>query len=700
MTHLAARPLWVAGLTILFVCLVAPWIPLGTLRWLLYGSAAVLLLSLAIPCVRRWRLPTILALACVVATLSYLTAQNRYLPATAQVEKVVSLQVEVQPHSGDAVYLRVKSGELPKDIGLVLYNNPSDEPYEPYEILSARFQLSAFENQGLSALQSKASDIWFAVKLKDEVPARSVGNVPWTDVFYRIRRAAVVHIEQVLPKGAAAVVSGICFGEDGKLSLSAVNDFRTCGVTHLFAVSGLHMTVLAQGILFLLKKCRVPRIGQSVLATGVLWAFMMIVGLSASVVRAGVLCTLVLAGNCLRRQADSRTSLGLALILLLVSNPFAAYDVGLLLSFVSTYGLLVWSKPLQELLRRIPSDWMGNSFKKLWKTIISGTAVTVAATFATAPVLILYFGTLSLVSVPANLLIMLPAEWILILGCLATLVVPVIPFVGNALLFFCGVLAKYILWICDKIATVPFSTASLKTLPWLLWVIAVYVLLAVGWLLYRKRGVLFGAAASAVILCVLLLLGQSFSKDRLIVQTIPSATDLAAYVQFDGYRTLVLSVSSSDTLEATAAQLKKQGVSRLDALIFIGGKTTVIAELPNILAEAVTEKTQCVYANGEVPFTGFDLSNTAARFGENGSLVFHNGFLQMTVGENCVVFAGNEMQREQLPLAFENTPLLFSAGKVEILYSNQEQELPKGSVLQQPLPVFVLEKDKVWYKRR
>ncbi len=698
MTLLAARPLWVAGVVTLLVLLIAPWIPLVSIQWLLYGSIVALVPFLVIPIVRRWRIPTVFALACIVASSSYLTVQDRYLHTAVQAGKTVFVQVQVQPHSGDTVYLRVQNGDLPKGVGLVLYNHSSDEPYEPYELLLARFRLTAFDNQGLSALQSKASDVWFAVKLEEEAPARTAGNVPFGDVFYRIRRTAVENIQRVLPKETAAVVSGICFGENDNLSLAADNSFRTCGVTHLFAVSGLHMTVLAQGILFLLKKCRVPRIGQSVLAIGVLWIFMMIVGLSASVLRSGVLCTLVLVGNCLYRQADSRTSLGLALLLLLVDNPFAAYDVGLLLSFVSTYGLLAWAKPLQQLLMRIPCDWMRNIPKKLWKTIVSGTAVTVSATFATVPVLALYFGTISLVSVPANLLIMLPAEWILILGCIASLLVPILPFVGNAIMFFCGILAKYILWICDKVANIPFSTVSLKALPWLLWLVAVYVLLAIGWLLYRKRGVLLGAVASAVILCVLLLLNHSFSKDRLIIHTMPTDTDLAAHVQFDGYHTLVLSVSSSDTLEAAVAHLKKQGVLQLDAVIFIGGNTTVVAASPDLLEEVVTEKTQCVYADVKAPFIGLDLSKTAARFGENGNLVFDNGFLQMTVGENRAVFAANNVQREQLPLDFETTPLLFSAGKVEFLYG--AQGLEKGSVLQHPLPTLVLQKGEVWYKRR
>ncbi len=698
MTRLAARPLWVAGIATLLVCLIAPWISLTAVRWLLYGSIVALVPFLAIPCVRRWRIPTVLALACMVASSSYLTAQNRYLHTAAQAGKTVFVQVQVQPHSGDTVYLRVQSGELPKGVGLVLYNNPSDEPYEPYEMLSARFRLTAFENQGLWALQSKASRTWFSVKLEDEVPVRSAGKVPFNDVFYRIRRAAVTRIQHVLPKGTAAVVSGICFGEDGDLSFTAANTFRACGVTHLFAVSGLHMTVLAQGILLLLKKCRVPRIGQSVLAIVVLWIFMMIVGLSASVSRAGVLCTLVLLGNCLHRQADSRTSLGLALLVLLVGNPFSAYDVGLLLSFVSTYGLLVWAKPLQELLLRIPFSFMGNTLGKLWKNILSGTAVTLAATFATVPVLVVYFGTLSLVSVPANLLIMLPAEWILILGCIASLLAPILPCVGNAMVFFCGILAKYILWICDKVANIPFSTVSLKALPWLLWLASLYVLLAVGWLLYRKRGVLFGAVASVGILCVLLLINHSFSKDRLIIQTMPTNTDLAAYVQFDGYHTLVLSVSSSDTLEMTATQLEKQGVSRLDAVIFIGGNATTVAASPDFLEEWVTEKTQCVYASVTTPFIGLDLSQTAAQFGKNGSLVFKNGFLCMTVGENRVIFAENKADREQMPADFETTPLLFSAGQVEFV--NGESGLQEGFVLQQPLPTLVIQKGEVWYKRR
>ena len=698
MTRWAARPLWVAGLVFLAVCLIAVWIPLSAVRWMLYGSTVLLIPTLTVPFLRRLRVPTVFLLACSIASLSYVIVEtNRYLPATQHVGKTVFLQAQVQPSTTDTVCLRVQDGDLPENVGVLLYHNKFETTYEPYEVISARFELIPFKGQGLSRLQRKASSIWFAAKLIDEQPIRQAGTVPWSDRFYRLRCAAVADIEQKLPKDSAAVVSGICFGEDSKLSETAQDDFRTCGVTHLFAVSGLHMTVLAQVVLSLLKKCRVPRVWQAIIALSVLLSFMMIVGLSASVVRAGVLCALVLVGNCLHRQADSRTSLGMALLLLLTINPYAAYDVGLLLSFASTYGLLVWARPLQDLLLRIPYAWMGSVVAGIWKAVAIGIAMTLAASFATIPVLTVYFGTLSLVSVPANVLTMFPAEWIMLLGCFASLVSPVFPFLGNLLLFVCGKLAEYMLWICGVIAKFPFATITVRATLWIAWIAATYFLLLMGWVLYRKRGVLGGAVVAVLILGVISALNRSVMKGRLTVESISCTTDTAACVYFERYTVAVLSLSSTEPVDEIITRLAERDITHVDAVIFIGGKGSAVAAAPAAFGDCLDGNTVCVYADVETPFIGIDLSQRAARFGENGSLISQNGFLQMTVGDNCVVFAENGAKRQNLPIAFEDAALLFSAGKAEVLCSDKAQGLPEGTVLTDPPSALVLKKGEVWY---
>lgn len=670
MTPWAARPLWVAGAVFLLVCLAAAWIPLEAVQWLHVICAAALMPVLAVPCIRRLHVPTVALLACVFASAAFITAETtRYLPASTHVGKTVYVQAQVRKE-GNTVQLRVQGGDLPKGICLRLYGSSFDPPLTQYETLSAHMTLTSFEGQGLTRLQQKAANCLFAAKLADKNPVRCAGKVPWTDIFDRARHSAVSTIENTLKQGPAAVVSGICFGEDRKLTVTAASDFRTCGVSHLFAVSGLHMSVLATGLLLVLRKLRVPRVWQAVFTLTVLFAFMMIVGLSASVVRAGVLCALVLVGNCLRRQADARTSLGTALLILLVVNPYAAYDAGLLLSFASTYGLLVWSAPLQQLFLRVPHRPKGKLFAGVWELLTGGVAVTLAATFATVPVLVIYFGTLPLLSVPANLLTSFASTVILVVGCMATLMAAVLPFVSKLFLIVCGWLADYLLWVCRMLASFPFATLFVKATHWILWIAGAYVLVAIGWLLYRKRGMVLSASVAIFVLCVMLLGNHMQSRGRVKVQAVPDSEDLAVCVYFEGFTAAVVSPSDVDTLYQMCSELEQNSVVHVDMLVLLGGKPSAVCAVPDVLYDYVTAQTKVLYEGVSVPFAGVDLSQATVQFSKNGNIALQDGFLQMTIGKNQLLFA--TQSAAEIPVAFSKAPLLFSAGQVQVLGTGQK----------------------------
>ena len=105
------------------------------------------------------------------------------------------------------------------------------------------------------------------------------------------------------------------------------------------------MTIVFQGLLKLLKFCKIPhKLSCVITAFGVL-SFMAITGFSPSVLRSGIMSLLFLAAMIFHRKADSLNSLGIAVFLLCVINPYAAADFGFLLSVTSALSLILLSKP-------------------------------------------------------------------------------------------------------------------------------------------------------------------------------------------------------------------------------------------------------------------------------------------------------------------------------------------------------------------
>lgn len=242
------------------------------------------------------------------------------------------------------------------------------------------------------------------------VGARLTGDVKMTGQSHtlatylrRIQYAAGANILEKLPRRLSAVVAAMSVGDKRFLPAETAADFRAAGLSHTLVVSGLHMAVVCgaayTGAKLLLRRRRVAAAVSLVLAV----LFMGFTGFTPSVVRSGLAFVLVYAARIVNRRADIYTSLGAAALLLCLLNPYAASDVGLLLSFAATVGALAGGRLGTRFKngKIVPKTTLAHralaGFCALW-------AVPVCVTMATLPVLILFGMPVSLLSVPANIL--------------------------------------------------------------------------------------------------------------------------------------------------------------------------------------------------------------------------------------------------------------------------------------------------------
>ena len=127
----------------------------------------------------------------------------------------------------------------------------------------------------------------------------------------------------------------LLIGDKSNFSDSFSEQVADTGVSHIFAVSGMHLSFFVSAILVFGRNRR----WVCALAIAAAFLFAAVTGFSASVVRAAVMQTSVLTAPLFRRENDSLTSLSASLLLLLCGNPYAVADVGLQLSFLSVLGL-------------------------------------------------------------------------------------------------------------------------------------------------------------------------------------------------------------------------------------------------------------------------------------------------------------------------------------------------------------------------
>jgi competence protein ComEC len=232
----------------------------------------------------------------------------------------------------------------------------------------------------------------------------------------QIRARAEDGLGRGMPAREAALARGFVLGEDERIDVTTVEDFRRSGLSHLLAVSGQNVALLALLAMPLLAAFGVPLRTRLVWVLGAIVVYVPLAGAGPSILRAGVMGALGVLATLAGRRASRLYALALAAVVTLAVDPAIGADVGWQLSFAAVLGILAMTPPLRTaIVARIgPRGWRG--------ALAEGTAVSVAATVATAPLIAFHFGSISTTTLFANLLVLpavAPAMWLGMLAAIA-----------------------------------------------------------------------------------------------------------------------------------------------------------------------------------------------------------------------------------------------------------------------------------------
>jgi competence protein ComEC len=223
-----------------------------------------------------------------------------------------------------------------------------------------------------------------------------------------IRARAEAGLERGMPARESALARGFVLGEDEDVDPATEEDFRRSGLSHLLAVSGENVTLLALLALPLLGLLGIPLRERLVWVLALIALYVPLAGAGPTIQRAGVMGAAGLLATLAGRRASTLWALALALLVTVAIDPAVAADVGWQLSFAAVLGILLLAAPIRDaLLRGAAGGWR--------RALAEGAGVTVAATLATAPLVAFYFEELSLTTFAANLLAMpavAPAMWL------------------------------------------------------------------------------------------------------------------------------------------------------------------------------------------------------------------------------------------------------------------------------------------------
>lgn len=213
-------------------------------------------------------------------------------------------------------------------------------------------------------------------------------------VLERLRREAAAALARAVPEPEAGLAAGILVGLRDRVDRNLATDFTTAGASHVVAVSGWNIAIVAASIAALAG--RLARRRRSLLTVGAIFAYVLFVGASASVLRAAAMAAVVLLARESGRAGRAAAALGWAATLLLVADPGLVRDAGFQLSTVATGGLIGWATPVSARIGRLAGG-------RLPGWLVEGLGVSLAAQAATLPIVLASFGRLSLVAPLCNL---------------------------------------------------------------------------------------------------------------------------------------------------------------------------------------------------------------------------------------------------------------------------------------------------------
>jgi len=239
--------------------------------------------------------------------------------------------------------------------------------------------------------------------------------------IYVLRERAHDTVKRLWPDPEASLMAGILLGIESGIPEGVQQDFEETGTSHIIAISGFNITILAGLFISIFGRLFGQRRGALVAGLGI-GIYTILVGADPAVVRAAIMGGLSLLASQVGRRQDGLNSLGFTAGVMAGFNPNVLWDAGFQLSFAATLGLVLYAEPLTTAFIRLASRFLTpGGAERLAGPAGEFLLFTLAAQVTTLPLMAYHFGRLSLVALVANPIILPAQPPLMVLGGLAVM---------------------------------------------------------------------------------------------------------------------------------------------------------------------------------------------------------------------------------------------------------------------------------------
>jgi len=315
---------------------------------------------------------------------------------------------------------------------------------------------------------------------------------------YARRRAAAAYFSVGIADfpECVGILKALVLGYRQDISRPVDRAFKLTGTTHIFAISGLHVAIIAAMIIFVLQALGVSRERWGLFLAPLLIAYTAATGMTASAVRACIMGIAFFSAPLFGRRPDIHASLSFSALLILAFAPEQLFDAGFVLSFGAVLGIVliypVFERPLRRFwapdpLRLQPETRRVVIMRACGKYLASLLATACAAWVVSAPLTAFYFQRFSPISILSNLIAVPLSFLVLIAGCLSVVLGPVLLLFADIFNHANLVLVTALVEAMKFFAGIPFGNFELPAVS--AWIPVMCYMALAAWLLWlRARG--------------------------------------------------------------------------------------------------------------------------------------------------------------------------------------------------------------------
>ncbi len=521
--------------------------------------------------IRNFRIPAMVCFGLAVGFLWFCIYDAGYVGKARNMDGITSqTTITASDYSYTTEYGAAVDGKVTIDnatFSVRVYLN-DDVNLKPGDVLNGEFRHRFTSYGGMQEPNYLRSEgIYLILYPSGEVEVTESTKIPNSYMPACWRMGLLDLLDRCFPDDVSGFAKALILGDRTGIDYETNTAFKLSGISHIIAVSGLHVSILF-GLIYAMTGRKGYLTG--IVGIPVLLVFAAIAGFTPSITRACLMQILVLAAMMTNREYDPPTSLAFAVLCMLAVNPMTVISVSFQLSVGCMAGIFLLSGRIKAWFEKRFGSPEGNGIMpKLKRWFISSVSVSIASSILTTPLVAWYFGCVSLVSILTNLMTLWVVTYIFYGILLACIVGQGSVAVATGLAAVIAWPIRYVVTTAKLLASFPLCAVYTENVYITIWLIGCYCLLAV-YMCMKEKPLLVLWSCAVISLCFSLMASwvEPLTDDyRMTVLDVGQGQCILLQSEGRTYMVDCGGDSATETADIAAEHLLSRGIFRLDGII-------------------------------------------------------------------------------------------------------------------------------------